>query len=91
MSALRIALRVVATRDFVSSDLRDAVEDLLGDLVTELGGAERIGQKNGQTSDRKSPAKKAAAPKSEHPERAAAPPRAGKPPARYLPRHGFHR
>jgi uncharacterized membrane protein len=38
VAALRIALREVATRDFVRSELRDVVEGLVGDLAAELRG-----------------------------------------------------
>jgi uncharacterized membrane protein len=36
VAALRIALREVATRDFVRSELRDVVEGLVGELAAEL-------------------------------------------------------
>ena len=36
VAALRIALREVATRDFVRSELRDALEGLAGELAAEL-------------------------------------------------------
>jgi uncharacterized membrane protein len=38
VAALRIALREVATRDFVRSELRDVVEGLAGELADELAG-----------------------------------------------------
>jgi uncharacterized membrane protein len=38
VAALRIALREVATRDFVRSELRDAVEGLVEELAAELTG-----------------------------------------------------
>ena len=38
VAALRIALREVATRDFVRSELRDVVEGLVEDLAEELAG-----------------------------------------------------
>jgi uncharacterized membrane protein len=37
VAALRIALREVATRDFVRSELRDTMEGLVEELTTELG------------------------------------------------------
>jgi uncharacterized membrane protein len=38
VAALRIALREVATRDFVRSELRDLVEELTGELARRPGG-----------------------------------------------------
>ena len=62
VAALRIALGDVATRDFVRSELRDAVEDLLGDLVTELGGSQKAGgRRRTARSPRRAPPKKPAA------------------------------
>ena len=42
VAALRIALREVATRDFVRSELRDAVEGLVEELAAEISGT-RLG------------------------------------------------
>jgi uncharacterized membrane protein len=41
VAALRIALRDVATRDFVRSELRDTVEGLVEELAAELGDRKR--------------------------------------------------
>jgi uncharacterized membrane protein len=51
VAALRIALREVATRDFVRSELRDVVEGLVEELTAELGtGHDRDGA-DGRTRD----------------------------------------
>ncbi len=49
VAALRIALRDVATRDFVRSELRDVVEGLVEELTGELGVS---GDREGSSHDR---------------------------------------
>ncbi len=52
VAALRIALREVATRDFVRSELRDAVEGLVEELAAELRGPKRDRKRDGRAADR---------------------------------------
>jgi uncharacterized membrane protein len=51
VAALRIALRDVATRDFVRSELRDVVEGLVEELAGELGVRDHRGHRDREGRD----------------------------------------